>query len=226
MAWQSARSPLKHYCKTVVIKPSSPTHKSSEPTKLCIGILDLQGNSAQHQRCLAQLKVNSVLVRSAQQLAQIDGLILPGGESTTLLHHLRQGHWLEAARNFCQHHPCLGTCAGLILLARHVQPNQPSFGVLEVTVQRNAYGRQTNSRIQIASESVFTDQPLKMPLIRAPQIIAWHETVAVLAWDQQSPTFVQQGHCFGCTFHPELIDDTRIHARFIAACRTHRQCTH
>lgn len=183
----------------------------------CIGVLALQGAYAAHQRRLEALSARTRLVRLPDQLDGLDGLVLPGGESTTLLHFLAQDDFLACLAAFARHHPCLGTCAGLILLARQVEPAQPSLGVLDVVVQRNAYGRQRDSAI-LAGPSVLPGPPLEMVFIRAPKIVHCGPQVEVLARRGADPVLVRQGTAIGCAFHPELGQDPRVHQLLLAAC--------
>lgn len=191
---------------------------TSVPT---IGILALQGAYEAHARVLGELGVPSQLVRSADDLQRIDGLILPGGESTTMLHHLLHtaDHALwPALQGFVATRPCLGTCAGLILLAQAVQPQQASLNALAVTVERNAYGRQRDSHIALA-DTHLPGGAIEAVFIRAPRIVSCGPEVQVLATSQDSPVWVQQGLVMGCSFHPELGVDTRVHEHLLHVCR-------
>ncbi|WP_406625334.1 pyridoxal 5'-phosphate synthase glutaminase subunit PdxT [Acidovorax sp. SDU_ACID1] len=183
-----------------------------------IGVLALQGAYAAHQRMLHGMGVATREVRQPQDLAGLDGLVLPGGESTTQLHFLQQGDFWPALQQFLTTRPCLGTCAGLILLACSVQPTQPSLGVLDVTVQRNAYGRQRDSRIRQA-DTTLPGGPMELVLIRAPRIVDAGAAVQVLAQCDGDPVLVRQGHAIGCSFHTELCNDTRVHQLLVNACR-------
>ncbi|THJ33712.1 pyridoxal 5'-phosphate synthase glutaminase subunit PdxT [Lampropedia aestuarii] len=188
-----------------------PTGKKA-PT---IGILALQGAYEAHARMLSQLGADCLWVRTAADLQGIDGLVLPGGESSTMLHHLQQTPQLYAAlQEFVTTKPCLGTCAGLILLAQAVLPQQPSLGALAVTVQRNAYGRQRDSHITSAQTNL-AGGPLEAVFIRAPRITALSPEVQVLADCDGTPVLVQQGQVMGCSFHPELGADSRVHAYWL-----------
>ncbi|THT98674.1 pyridoxal 5'-phosphate synthase glutaminase subunit PdxT [Lampropedia puyangensis] len=183
-----------------------------------IGILALQGAYEAHVRMLDVIGAKHRLVRTAADLQTVDGLIVPGGESTTMLHQLQQeeGLW-QALLAFVHQYPCLGTCAGLIVLAQQVQPPQASLGALQVRVQRNAYGRQRESRVTTAS-TALAGGPIEVVLIRAPRIVAWGADVQILAQCDGDPVLVQQGRVMGCSFHPELGKDTRIHTRLLQAC--------
>ena len=187
--------------------PSSPT----------IGILALQGAFDAHARMLQSLGATTVLVRKPEQLAGIDGLIIPGGESTTFLKHLERAGFFQTLKAFAQAKPTFGTCAGAILLAKHVlSPAQTSLEVLDITVERNAYGRQNDSRI-LEAQTSLPGGPIEMVYIRAPRITAMGPGVEVLAEREGSPTLVRQGHLLAATFHPELSHDTRVHQLFVDA---------
>ncbi|WP_025731716.1 pyridoxal 5'-phosphate synthase glutaminase subunit PdxT [Carnimonas nigrificans] len=179
-----------------------------------VGVLAVQGAYQAHAARLKLLGAEPVLVRSAAELNDIRGIILPGGESTTMLRFLARDQLLQALTDFAAEHPVLGTCAGLILLAREVEPQQQSLGLLNVSVQRNAYGRQLDSAI-IKGSTALSGGPLEMVFIRAPAITHVGDGVTVLAERDNQPVLVQQGHLLGCAFHPELSQDTRVHQLFL-----------
>lgn len=185
-----------------------------------IGVLALQGASDAHCRMLEQLGARVRNVRRPVDLAGLDGLVLPGGESTAMLRLMDREGLFEPLRDAVQTLPCLGTCAGTILLAETVEPTQPSFAALPMTVTRNAYGRQNNSAI-IQADTALEGGPLEMVFIRAPRIDAVSDDVAVLARRGDDPVLVQKGHTLACTFHPELGHDTRVHAYFLAQIGCH-----
>ncbi len=194
--------------------------RTGQPT---VGILALQGAFDAHARMLAGLRVKTLLVRKPEQLTQIDGLVIPGGESTTFLKHLERAGFFEVLRDFVQTAPTFGTCAGVILLAKDVQnPVQRSLEALDVTVERNAYGRQNDSRI-LEAETSLPGGPIEMVYIRAPRITRTGHGVEVLAERDGSPTLVRQGRLLAATFHPELSHDTRVHQLFIDVVKTSRQ---
>jgi 5'-phosphate synthase pdxT subunit len=185
---------------------------SAQPT---IGILALQGAFDAHARMLQSLGATTVLVRKPEQLASIDGLVIPGGESTTFLKHLERAGFFEALVQFTRVKPAFGTCAGVILLAKTVlSPAQKSLEVLDVTIERNAYGRQNDSRI-LEAETTLPGGPIEMVYIRAPRITEIGANVEVLADREGSPTLVRQGHLLAATFHPELSTDPRVHQLFL-----------
>lgn len=182
---------------------------------LTIGVLALQGAFDAHRRMLQRVGVQTQLVRKPEQLEQVDGLVIPGGESTTFLKHLERAGFFEALRTFVQKAPTFGTCAGVILLAKRVlSPAQPSLEALDVTVERNAYGRQNDSRI-LQAETTLPGGPIEMVYIRAPRITDTGDGVQVLAQRDGSPTLVRQNHLLAATFHPELSHDTRVHQLFV-----------
>ena len=187
---------------------------------LTIGILALQGAFDAHARMLQSLGARTVLVRKAEQLSAVDGLIIPGGESTTFLKHLERAGFFEALEEFTRVKPTFGTCAGVILLAKTVlNPPQKSLAVLDVTIERNAYGRQNESRI-LEAETSLAGGPIEMLYIRAPRIAEVGPQVEVLADRDGSPTLVRQGHLLAATFHPELSTDSRVHQLFLDLVRS------
>jgi 5'-phosphate synthase pdxT subunit len=180
-----------------------------------IGVLALQGAFDVHAKRLAALGAKTLLVRKPEQLAELDGLVLPGGESSTFLKNLERAGFYDLLNAFVQEKPVFGTCAGCILLAKEVQnPAQASFGVLDATVERNAYGRQNDSVI-LNAETKLGGGPLEMVFIRAPRISRVGSGVEVLATREGDPTLVRQGRLLAATFHPELTDDTRVHQLFL-----------
>jgi 5'-phosphate synthase pdxT subunit len=184
-----------------------------------IGVLALQGAFEVHARRLAQLGAATKLIRRPDQLATLDALVIPGGESTTFLKHLEREGFYEILHTFVQNRPVLGTCAGCILLAKEVtNPPQRSFGVLDITVERNSYGRQNDSAI-LTSQTSLPGGPLEMVFIRAPRITRVGAGVETLAARDGSPTLIRQGRLLAATFHPELTDDIRVHQLFLDTVR-------
>jgi 5'-phosphate synthase pdxT subunit len=180
-----------------------------------IGVLAIQGDYAAHATALAEAGADPCEVRKTDQLADLDGLVLPGGESTTILKFLGKHHFLEALKDFGTFHPVFGTCAGAILLAREVlNPPQRSLGLLDAVVERNAYGRQIDSAI-LTAETTLADGPLEMVFIRAPRILSTGDGVEVLARRDGFPVLVRQGTVMAATFHPELSKDRRVHQMFV-----------
>lgn len=182
---------------------------------MSVGVLALQGGYDAHRRHLEALGAAVVLVRKPEQLDSVDALVIPGGESTTFLKFLeRDGFW-EKLRSFVRTNPVFGTCAGAILLASEVEnPQQPSLGALDITVQRNAYGRQRQSVIS-AVDTRLGGAALESVFIRAPRIVRVGPDVEVLADYQGDPVWVRQGRLMATTFHPELSTDLRVHAEFL-----------
>jgi len=184
---------------------------------MTIGVLAIQGDYDAHRQMLARLGADVLLVKKPEQLDQIDALVIPGGESTTFLKFLAQDGFLEKLKSFVQARPTLGTCAGAILLAKEVEnPKQESLGALDIRVRRNAYGRQVDSSIRQGATKLPPQEPLEMVFIRAPKIDRLGPGVEVLASQAGDPVLVRQGHIMASTFHPELTDDTRVHAAFLA----------
>ncbi len=184
-----------------------------------IGVLAIQGDYAAHAVALIDSGAEPVEVRKPEQLADLDGLILPGGESTTMLKFLEKQGFFETLQDYCASKPAFGTCAGAILLAREVRhPHQRSLGLLDAIVERNAYGRQIDSTI-LEAETSLAGGPLEMVFIRAPRIVNVGREVQVLAKREGFPTLVRQGRLMAATFHPELSSDRRIHRAFVDLVR-------
>ena len=180
-----------------------------------IGVLALQGDFEAHEKALQRAGGQAVEVRSAEDLKHIDGLIIPGGESTTMLKLLEQERLLDPLREFGEQRPVFGTCAGGILLASEVSnPPQPSLGLMDISVERNGYGRQLESRIAHLQPEGF-ENDLEAVFIRAPIIRRVGAGVRVLARYRQDPVLVEQGRHLVATFHPELTEDSRVHLMFL-----------
>lgn len=187
----------------------------AERRKKKIGVLALQGDFEKHERALARAGAESLQVRSAGDLEKVDGLIIPGGESTTMLKLLEEEKLLEPVREFGERRPIFGTCAGAILLASEVvNPHQASLGLMDIEVERNAYGRQLDSRIARLNPDGLEGE-LEAVFIRAPIIRRVGEKANVLARYEGDPVLVEQGRHLVATFHPELTDDPRIHRMFL-----------
>lgn len=185
-----------------------------------IGILAIQGDYEAHSKVLERLGADYVFVRTPPDLAGINGLILPGGESSTHLKVMTEEGLLDAIKQFAADGGAFfGTCAGAILLAREVHgPDQPSLGLIDMVVQRNAYGRQIASDVRLG-HTKLKEEPLEMVFIRAPIISQVGRGVAVLAEDDGHPVIVEQGKKLAATFHPELTDDTTVHEYFLKKLR-------
>jgi pyridoxal 5'-phosphate synthase pdxT subunit len=175
----------------------------------------MQGDYAAHAEALTESGAEPVEVRKPEELDDLNGLVLPGGESTTMLKFLEKRHFFDALKEYCRRHPVFGTCAGTILLARDVQnPAQRSLGVLDIVVERNAYGRQIDSSI-LTGQTSLPGGPLEMVFIRAPRIVRTGSAVEVLARRDDFATLVRQGNVLAATFHPELSGDRRVHKAFV-----------
>lgn len=180
-----------------------------------IGVLAIQGDYAAHAEALGLAGAEPVEVRKPEELVGLDGLILPGGESTTVLRFLEKNNFLERLREFCLTQPVFGTCAGAILLSREVRnPAQVSLGALDAVAERNAYGRQIDSAI-LTAETELPGGPLEMVFIRAPRLVELGAGVVVLAKRNDDPVLVRQGKVMAATFHPELSADGRVHRYFV-----------
>ena len=194
----------------------------NEQNQLTIGVLALQGAYQAHALTLRKLGANTRLVRLPSDLQGIDGLIMPGGESTTMLKFLEQRGFFDLLKDFVHKTPTFGTCAGVILLATDVtNPAQKSLGALDVTVERNSYGRQIDSTI-LNAESRLPGGPIEMVFIRAPRITRTGKNVETLATRDSDPVLVRQDHLLAATFHPELGHDPRVHQLFLDLVREHK----
>jgi 5'-phosphate synthase pdxT subunit len=184
-----------------------------------IGVLALQGAFAAHERALIRLGAVTRQVRTAADLAAVDALVMPGGESTTMAHLLATNDLFEPlAARLAAGMPVFGTCAGMILLATEVldgRAGQRSFGVIDIAVRRNGYGRQVDSfEDDIAVEGL--DEPFHVVFIRAPKVERVGEGVSVLAHHRGVPVLARQGNVLVASFHPELTDDLRLHGLFVS----------
>ncbi|MGB9257559.1 MAG: pyridoxal 5'-phosphate synthase glutaminase subunit PdxT [Bryobacteraceae bacterium] len=187
-----------------------------------IGILSLQGDFEAHGRALARLGAEPVFVRTAADLETVDGLIIPGGESTTMLKLLHAENLLAPLADFGRRCPIFGTCAGAILLAAGVSnPPQEALGLMDIDVERNAYGRQIDSRVaHLTPEDEFAARThpgdMEAVFIRAPVIRRVGPQARVLARYDGDPVLVEQGPHMVATFHPELTADPRVHELFLS----------
>ena len=181
-----------------------------------IGILAVQGDFEAHTAMLERLGIDTIEVRAPAGMEGCDGLILPGGESTTQLQFLQEEGLFETIKRFAADgHAVFGTCAGAILLATDVQnPKQDSLGLLDMTVLRNGYGRQIASDV-FSTRSTLKSDPLEMVFIRGPIIDRVGPGVEVLAKHAGKPSMVQKGRLLATTFHPELTSDTTVHEYFL-----------
>jgi pyridoxal 5'-phosphate synthase pdxT subunit len=184
-----------------------------------IGVLALQGDFDAHRRRLEELGAEVVLVRKPEQFDEIAGLVIPGGESSTFLKLLGEEGFAKL-KDFVRAKPTFGTCAGAILLASEVEnPKQAGLGALDITVRRNAYGRQVDSSIR---EGQFLGDPIEMVFIRAPKIERMGPAVEVIATEGKDPVLVRKDKTLAATFHPELSPDRRIHQYFLDLVETAR----
>lgn len=189
--------------------------ESRAATPPVIGVLALQGAYAAHARALSASGATPGLVRRPSELAGLDGLVIPGGESSTFLKHLERDGFFAILNTFVRRTPTFGTCAGAILLATEVaNPPQASLAAMDLAVERNAYGRQIDSSI-LTVDSALPGGPLEMVFIRAPRITRTGAGVQVLASREGAPVLVRQGNLLAATFHPELSADLRVHQLFV-----------
>ena len=184
-----------------------------------IGILAVQGDFEAHDARLRELGADTIDVRTVADLDGCDGLVLPGGESTTQLQFLQEEGLFGVIREFSKKHAIFGTCAGAILLATQVKnPVQDSLKLLDMTILRNGYGRQLASDVFFGT-STLTKVPLEMVFIRGPIIEKVGKGITVLAKHDDKPVLVQNGHILAATFHPELTSDTTVHEAFLKLAR-------
>lgn len=183
-----------------------------------IGVLALQGDFEAHAGSLRRAGAEVMEVRTKVDLAQVDGLVIPGGESTTMLKLMGYYGLFEPLREFGASKPIFGTCAGAILLASEVMsPSQASLNLIDMAIQRNAYGRQLDSRVvKLNGHGLEGDAELEAVFIRAPIIRRVGNGGTVLATYQDDPVLVDYGRHMVATFHPELSNDLRIHNHFLA----------
>jgi 5'-phosphate synthase pdxT subunit len=187
-----------------------------------VGVLALQGDFEAHSQAVARAGAEPVFARTASDLEDLDGLVIPGGESTTMLKLLNAEGMVEPLVEFGRRRPIFGTCAGAILLASEVtHPAQKSLALMDLTVERNGYGRQIDSRVALLTpEPDFAQRThagdLEAVFIRAPIIRHVGPNVRVLATYQGDPVLVEQGRHLVATFHPELSSDPRVHELFVS----------
>jgi len=188
--------------------------------RIRVGVLALQGDCEAHASVLVRLGAEPVLVRDPEELADVMGLILPGGESTTIGKLLLRVGLDEAIRERAQQGmPVYGTCAGMILMAKRIKGSeQPRLGLMDITVARNAFGRQIDSFEADIPAPAFGEQPVRGVFIRAPYVTEVGDSVEVLARYGDVIVAVRERQLMATAFHPELTDDTRIHEAFLTAC--------
>lgn len=187
---------------------------------ITVGVLALQGAFSKHIEMLKALGVLTIEVRTPEDLEKCDALIIPGGESTTILRQMNFIELTDKIKEFAIKKPIFGTCAGLILMSEEILNSEMlPFKILDIKVERNAFGRQLDSfKTDVNVKLNPKKQPISFPsfFIRAPRIKAYGKDVEVLARFEDEPILVRQGHHLGATFHPELTNDTSIHRFFIS----------
>ncbi len=191
-----------------------------------VGVLALQGAFIEHEHKLNAVGAEAVEVRLPQDLISLDALIIPGGESTTIGKLAVKYELVEPLRDFARHKPVWGTCAGMIFLAKDIGRDQPLLGLMDISVNRNAFGRQINSFETTLDIKGLNGGPLHAVFIRAPLVTAVDEAAGVQVLGQLSDggiVAVRQGHLLATAFHPELTDDTRLHAYFVQMAVAHAQ---
>ncbi|HEY4696240.1 MAG TPA: pyridoxal 5'-phosphate synthase glutaminase subunit PdxT [Candidatus Hydromicrobium sp.] len=191
-----------------------------------VGVLSLQGAFKEHLTRLEECGVSAVEVRFPEQLDRIDGLIIPGGESTTINKLLKKYKFKESLDKFYREHkPIFGTCAGLILLAKNIEGEDKNLGYIDIEVRRNAYGRQVDSfeeLLDISFDQNGNGRKFKSIFIRAPKILSAGKKVVVLARLKEEMVLVRDNNVMVCAFHPELTDDLRIHKYFINMIKNYK----
>jgi 5'-phosphate synthase pdxT subunit len=188
---------------------------AADAKKKRVGVLALQGDFQAHERALTRAGAEVVEVRTASDLEGVDGLVIPGGESSTMIKLLEEEKLLDPLRAFGRERPIFGTCAGAILLSTGItNSQQASLGLMDMEVERNAYGRQLDSRIAHLKPEGMEGE-LEAVFIRAPIIRSVGQDAKILASYQGDPVLVEQGRHLAATFHPELTDDSRVHLMFL-----------
>jgi len=182
-----------------------------------IGVLAIQGDFEMHAKMLERIGAPHKLVKHASELGEVGGLIMPGGESTTMLKFFSNEGMGEAIKEFAAAgRPVFGTCAGAILLAKEVlNPAQERLGVLDISIERNAYGRQVDSSVRQGECPELSQRAVEMVFIRAPIIRRVGDAVRVLGRCDGLPVLVEQGNVLAATFHPELTEDEAVHRYFV-----------
>jgi len=183
--------------------------------KKTIGVLGVQGDFAMHQKSLRKLGVSAPNIRYAEELAACDGLVIPGGESTTFVNLLKKTGLFQVLLDFNRDKPIMGTCAGLIMLSTHlVNDDIETLGLIEMDVERNGYGRQVDSFIDdVRIEGM--EKPVEGFFIRAPRIKSMGEGVKALGWHRDEVVMAANEKVLALTFHPELTSDTAVHRYFL-----------
>ena len=186
-----------------------------------IGVLGIQGAFLKHQIAISRLGLSSILVRNRIDLKKIDSIIIPGGESTTIITILKKHNMWESLKDFSKSHPVFGTCAGIILMAKKINEFEQfgtdnSLALMDIEVSRNSYGRQIESfSTQLSVSQTVATKDIPAIFIRAPQVMnVGSEKVEVLATFEGTPVLLRQNNYLGCTFHPELTCSLAIHDYF------------
>ena len=186
-----------------------------------IGVLALQGAFAKHLEVLDRLGVDGVEIRQPEQLDELDGLIIPGGETTTMVKLMKSEGWFDRMRDFGTDHPVMGTCAGMVLMGQELDdPLVEPFGWMPIRVHRNAYGSQVNSfRDTGCVEGMSGSPEMEMVFIRAPRFEPLSDELVSLGMCRGESVMVRYGHFLALAFHPELTDDVRIHRYWLDIVR-------
>jgi len=181
-----------------------------------IGVLALQGGFAEHRRILQSLNVETISIKYPEDLNSCEGLIIPGGESTTISMQMDFIEIRDRIIEFAKTRPIFGTCAGLVLLSSHIEDSKTdTLNLIDISVKRNAWGRQVHSFVDNVSLNFNNDKPFKAIFIRAPKIASIGDDVTVLSEYRSEPVIVTNGKHLVATFHPELGEDVRIHKYFL-----------
>lgn len=183
---------------------------------MLVGVSGIQGDFREHKVMLEKLGVETLIVRTPEELDRVDGLVIPGGESTTMIRIMKMvGLYDKLKEKVKNGFPVFGTCAGMILLSKEVVNfPQDSLGVIDIKVERNAYGRQVDS-FETEIEISNFDKPFRAIFIRAPKVVEYGSDIEVLAKYMDAPVLLRQGNILVASFHPELTDDTRVHECFL-----------
>ena len=181
-----------------------------------VGVLGLQGAVREHVRSIEECDAEAVVIKRIEQLSEVDGLILPGGESTAIRRLIDKYNFMDHLKEFAQSgKPMFGTCAGLILLAKNIVGyDAPHIGVMDVKVERNSFGRQKDS-FEADLDIAGVAEDFQAVFIRAPHIVRVGENVEILAKHNERIVAAREGNILGCSFHPELTDDHRFTAYFV-----------
>jgi len=184
---------------------------------MTVGVLAIQGAYHKHQQIFDRLGVPALLIKHPVQLHDVDALIIPGGESTTITKVLQSEKWVNDVEMYAREHPVFGTCAGAILLSSKVDSDKVyPWNIINMTVSRNAFGRQIESFLaDVEWDDFGTKRKIPAVFIRAPRIIKTGEQVEILGRYEGEPVLVRQGNALAATFHPELTDDIAVHRYFI-----------